>query len=470
MQRQDEVLPADEPQQSHAYSRPGWRAILGLLAAFPLLAIVWLATSGGPRGPLRAQAGAAVQAWDLKKAASGFLHKAANAAVQIGIEGGQEGAPAATINETSASAQHLVEELLSNKELTKQIMITPVEGGMIEAGRLYALRMETAKVGPGTHLAFDEQRGETKFVVMNLSVDVKTKYDLRLTHMGFSESGDVQARLFGSGMTLRFPQNGTGRGGCDFGSGLDLEVQDATSTKSELNVAILQIMKSNLMGIRTEVVRGMEDGLCRALLNDDEIDGWLGAGPMVDSSNNMADSSSLVPLFLAGLALMALCLLAVCFCLGRLSAQQEWCNSSAKRSRGVSFDAQSDEEGGDSSGSESAQSGRVDSKALDMTVSTSSTAASTTTSPAAPLLDAPTARPRIQSLVNVQDSKQSTVVPRSGTQSVVAYVDPARSIVRPALSPTLSVAVAPPQLGSDGTIVLSPPKLRTLAPGGYTFT
>eukprot|EP00930_Biecheleria_cincta_P044307 TRINITY_DN30426_c0_g1_i1.p1 TRINITY_DN30426_c0_g1~~TRINITY_DN30426_c0_g1_i1.p1 ORF type:complete len:464 (-),score=70.40 TRINITY_DN30426_c0_g1_i1:798-2189(-) len=461
------VLIVDGPAQ------PGRRALLGLLMASPLLlvAVVWLAMPGGQRGPLHAEMAATVQTWDLdgslKQAASDFLHKAANTAVKIGIEGAQEGAPAAIINETFASAQHLVEELLSDKELTKEIRIKPVEGGMIEAGRLYALRMVTASVGPGTHLAFDEQNDEVKFVVMNLSVNVRTKFDLRLTQMAFGESGDVQARLFGSGMTLRFPQEGTGRGGCDFGGGLDLEVQDATSTQSELNVAILQIMRSNLMGIRTEVVRGMEDGLCQALLDDDEMSVQLGGGPAPYQNKTMDESSSLVPLVLAGLILLALCSLGVCFCLGRYSALKDL--SSLKRSRGVTFESRSDEEDGGSSDSESVRSECGDSKAIVSTTAPGSTQSSMTTSSEAALLHAPAARPRIQSVVIVQDGTQSVVAPRSGTQSVVATMNPKASICIPAPSPIVSVATPPPQLGSDGTIVLSAPKLRTLAPGGYTF-
>jgi len=473
MASRQEVVSVDDLAQT------GRRALLGLLMASPLLlvTIVCLAMPGaGQRGSLHAKAAATVQAFDLdgslKKAASDFLHNAANTAVHIGIEGGQEGAPRATINETSASAQHLVEELLSDKELTTEIRIKPVEGGMIQAGRLYALRMESASVGPGTHLAFNKQRNQVEFVVMNLSVDVKTKYDLRLTQMAFGESGDVKARLFGSGMTLRFPEGGTGRGGCDFGGGLDLEVQDATSTQSELNVAILQIMRSNLMGIRTEVVRGMEDGLCSALLDDDEIGGQLGSGPATYQTKTMDESSSLVPLLLAGLILILLCSLGVCFCLGRNSVQQECCNSLAKRSRGVSFESRSDEEDGDSSDSDSLRSERGESKVLGATVSTTepgSTEGSMTTSSEDALLHARAARPRTQSIVYVQDGKQSVVAPRSGTRSVVAMTNPKASICIPAPSPMLSVAVPAPQFGSDGTIVLAAPKLRTLAPGGYTF-
>ncbi|CAE7274098.1 unnamed protein product [Symbiodinium sp. KB8] len=67
-------------------------------------------------------------------------------------------------------------------------------------------------------------------------------------------------------MSLNFPVEGSGPGGCHFGKGLDLEVLNATSDHDALNVAITDILSSNMLDLRTEIVQEMESGLCRNLL------------------------------------------------------------------------------------------------------------------------------------------------------------------------------------------------------------
>lgn len=253
----------------------------------------------------------------FREAALGIVHKATSVAIDAGIEGEQTGAPEAHVTTLRASAAHLVEELLSHKMLTKEVRIKPVQGGMIDQGRLYDLFLEKAEVGPETRIDV-YSNGTVGFVVANLSVSVTTKYDLRLTSMDLGESGEVKARLFGSGMTLRFPLQGTGLGGCDFGEGLDLDVIQATSSHDAINVAIGHVLQSNLMGIRTEVVEGMEDGLCKALL-DDNLEGTrqLASGVVGD----LAVAEPMWPLVVLGFALM-IGLLGLCFWIGWLSGKK----------------------------------------------------------------------------------------------------------------------------------------------------
>ncbi|CAE7863548.1 unnamed protein product, partial [Symbiodinium necroappetens] len=150
---------------------------------------------------------------DVAKAAS-FILKT------FDIEGNQGGAPAASVD-TTASGAHLVQELLSNKELTEQIMLRPTQNGLVQSGRLYDIQMKAAHVGKGTHVS--TQGGLVTFSVKDLSVEVDCHYDLRLSSFRYKETGNVRARLFGDSMVLNFPVEGSGPGGCHFGKGLDLE-------------------------------------------------------------------------------------------------------------------------------------------------------------------------------------------------------------------------------------------------------
>ncbi|OLP89572.1 hypothetical protein AK812_SmicGene28963 [Symbiodinium microadriaticum] len=193
---------------------------------------------------------------DVAKAAS-FILKT------FDIEGSQGGAPAASVD-TTASGAHLVQELLSNKELTEQIMLRPTQNGWVQSGRLYDIQMKAAHVGKGTHVS--TQGGLVTFSVEDLSVEVDCHYDLRLSSFKYKETGNVRARLFGDSMSLNFPVEGSGPGGCHFGKGLDLEVLNATSDHDALNVAITDILSSNMLDLRTEIVQEMESGLCRNLL------------------------------------------------------------------------------------------------------------------------------------------------------------------------------------------------------------
>ena len=145
------------------------------------------------------------------------------------IEGNQGGAPAASVD-TTASGAHLVQELLSNKELTEQIMLRPTQNGWVQSGRLYDIQMKAAHVGKGTHVS--TQGGLVKFSVEDLSVEVHCHYDLRLSSFRYKETGNVRARLFGDSMSLNFPVEGSGPGGCHFGKGLDLEAGVISSASS----------------------------------------------------------------------------------------------------------------------------------------------------------------------------------------------------------------------------------------------
>ncbi|CAE7838074.1 dnc [Symbiodinium sp. CCMP2592] len=193
---------------------------------------------------------------DVAKAASAFFKT-------FQIEGNQGGAPAASID-TTASGAHLVQELLSNKELTDEIMLKPTRNGWVQSGRLYDILMKDAHVGKETHVS--TEGGQVKFSVEDLSVDVECQYDLRLSSFRYKETGKVRARLFGDSMLLNFPVEGSGPGGCHFGEGLDLEVLNATSDHDALNVAITDILSNNMLDLRTEIVQEMESGLCRNLL------------------------------------------------------------------------------------------------------------------------------------------------------------------------------------------------------------
>jgi len=136
------------------------------------------------------------------------------------LEGNEGGAQAASID-TTASGAHLVQELLSNKELTEKIVLRPKQNGLVQSGRLFAIKMMDAHVGKETHVS--TEAGLLKFHVQNLSVEVECEYDLRLSSFGYKETGNVRARLFGDSMLLNFPFQGSGPGGCHFGKGLDLE-------------------------------------------------------------------------------------------------------------------------------------------------------------------------------------------------------------------------------------------------------
>ncbi|CAJ1427742.1 unnamed protein product [Effrenium voratum] len=286
-----------------------------------------------------------MQKWDwdanLKTAAADVLHEAASTAVAFGIEEEDIGAPAATIN-TTASGQHLVQELLSNKRLTKEVRLKPTQGGLIQQGRIYDIYMKAATVGDTTRVRVGED-GEVRFVVTDLSVEVQCRYDLRLTTMDFGETGSVTARLLGTGMTLRFPQESAGPGGCNFDKGLDLLIIDATSDRSAINAAIDKILRQNLMGIRSEIVQDMEDGLCRALLEPDSV-------AMVGSSAEMpmAPPESMWPLVIGGvLALMVL--MGACFFLGRYSAHADCCSRHRYRKRAVGLHEDEDSSSEESS-------------------------------------------------------------------------------------------------------------------------
>ena len=61
-------------------------------------------------------------------------------------------------------------------------------------------------------------------------MEVECHYDLRLSSFGYKETGNVRARLFGDSMSLNFPVEGSGAGGCHFGKGLDLEAGVASKS------------------------------------------------------------------------------------------------------------------------------------------------------------------------------------------------------------------------------------------------
>ncbi|CAE7550231.1 unnamed protein product [Symbiodinium natans] len=126
---------------------------------------------------------------ELRDEVAKFASKAMQA---LDIEGSQGGAPRADIN-TTASGEHLVEELLSNKKLTQEVRLKPNAVGLIEAGRIYDIYMKDAQVGAGTHVSVEDD--EVHFVVEDLSVHVECNYDLRLTEYQYGESGKVEARL-----------------------------------------------------------------------------------------------------------------------------------------------------------------------------------------------------------------------------------------------------------------------------------
>eukprot|EP00931_Biecheleriopsis_adriatica_P070148 TRINITY_DN4393_c0_g1_i1.p1 TRINITY_DN4393_c0_g1~~TRINITY_DN4393_c0_g1_i1.p1 ORF type:complete len:440 (-),score=96.29 TRINITY_DN4393_c0_g1_i1:414-1733(-) len=308
-----------------------------LLVAAARLQRSWSEASSQPDVPQ--------QKWDLKQSVADVLHNAADAAVAFGVQGMPGGAPEAHIDTTRASGQHLVEELLSNKRLTKDIQLKPVEGGLIEQGRLYDIYLERAEVGASTHLEVDQQNGMVKFVVADLRIDVRSKYDLRLTSMAFGEEGNVKATLFGPKMTLIFLTSGTGSGGCSFSQGLDLQVEEAVSTKSEMNVAIKQVLDNNIMNVRVEIVRGMEDGLCRALLDDDEVSGVLGSAAEEEAlaAIPMSKPTSMTP-YLFGALTAELVLLACCFWLGRQSIlmKDDCCEKSVSSCRATVLEPDKD--------------------------------------------------------------------------------------------------------------------------------
>ncbi|CAK9105065.1 Uncharacterized protein SCF082_LOCUS48991 [Durusdinium trenchii] len=316
------------------------RCVLTVLAC-GLMAGVLLCTRTA-RGPGQRRL-RGVQRWDLapqlKSAAADVLHEAASAAVALGITEEDEGTPAKQINTTS-SGEQLVEELLSNKKLTHEVRLTPVEDGWIREGRIYDIFLKDANVGQTTHVALGD-KNDVRFVVTDLNVDVECKYDLRLTCVDFGETGRVVAKLTGSQMTLQFPQQGVGPGSCEFAQGLDLDIREVVSDRDAINVEIGNILRGNLMGIRSEIVRSMEDGLCRNLL-----------APSMGGTSGlnlpMAPAQSMWPLVI-GSVLALILLLCGAFFLGRCSVQ-DWSRShKVKRSLGPLFSSEEDEETGSES-------------------------------------------------------------------------------------------------------------------------
>lgn len=254
----------------------------------------------------------------LKAGVADVIHQGTEVATSLGFEE-EGGAPAKQVN-TTAGGKYLVEELLSNKKLTKEVRLTPTQMGWVQHGRIFNIYMKDAQVGDATRVYIGRD-GNVHFDIEDLDVGVECQYDLRLTSLNFGETGRVKGRLKGSGMTLRFPEKGVGRGSCDFQKGLDLEVLDAISDRDAMNVAIDDILQQNLVGVRSEIVEEMEDGLCRALLAPDIF---------------VNDPKAAVPLpaprsmwpLVVGAVLVLFVLLVATFFLGRCSAQEDYCSQS----------------------------------------------------------------------------------------------------------------------------------------------
>ncbi|CAE7868806.1 unnamed protein product [Symbiodinium microadriaticum] len=133
-------------------------------------------------------------------------------------------------------------------------------------------------------------------------------------------------------MSLNFPVEGSGPGGCHFGKGLDLEVLNATSDHDALNVAITDILSSNMLDLRTEIVQEMESGLCRNLLEPRAQQPKFMHKPMGKGESMwplvlgtiFLFFAMLVAAFLAGRQSVYLgCCSCFCRCCGRL-APQAW--------------------------------------------------------------------------------------------------------------------------------------------------
>jgi len=254
----------------------------------------------------------------LKAGVADVIHQGTQMATSLGFEE-KGGAPAKQVN-TTAGGKYLVEELLSNKKLTKEVRLIPTQMGWVQHGRIFNIYMKDAQVGDATRV-YIGQDGNVHFDIEDLDVGVECQYDLRLTSLNFGETGRVKGRLKGSGMDLIFPEKGVGKGSCDFKQGLDLEVLDATSDRDAMNVAIDDILQQNLVGVRSEIVEEMEDGLCRALLAPDIFVNDPKA------SDPLPAPQSMWPLVI-GAWLVLFVLLVATFFLGRCSAQGDYCSQS----------------------------------------------------------------------------------------------------------------------------------------------
>ncbi|OLP89567.1 hypothetical protein AK812_SmicGene28964 [Symbiodinium microadriaticum] len=109
------------------------------------------------------------------------------------------------------------------------------------------------------------QGGLVSFAVEDLSVEVHCQYDLRLSSFGYKETGNVRARMFGDSMSLNFPDEGSGAGGCHFGKGLDLEVRSYVARSQLLGLTgmLLRIQgaRDATLGVACLLLRVLFSGL-----------------------------------------------------------------------------------------------------------------------------------------------------------------------------------------------------------------
>ena len=221
---------------------------------------------GQTTGPKRGLRGMDVNLM-FRQGVATLLSQGAALAQSVHLVEDDGGTPAKQVN-TTASGTNLVEELLSHKKLTKEVRLTPEKDGFIKDGRIFDIFLQDADVGDQTRVYVGKD-GNVHFDIEDLNVGVECKYDMRVTSLKFGETGSVKARLKGPGMTLRFPAQGSGPGSCYFQPGLDLDVLEAHSDRDAINAGIGGLLRANMMGIRSEIVEEMEDGLCRALLGPD---------------------------------------------------------------------------------------------------------------------------------------------------------------------------------------------------------
>lgn len=180
----------------------------------------------------------------------------------------------------NASPKSLLEELLSRKRLTGNITIKSDNAGLIRGGHLYNLRLLKTTVSDNTKLESVGiwGKGKTRFVVHGIHSEVLADFSLLLSELGavVVTTGSVSAVLAGpsaGGMSISVPDHGIGPGGCGFSTSLDLIVHNTSGGATQLqDMTVTKALQDNLFGVRTEIVRGMEEGLCRALLAPTKVD------------------------------------------------------------------------------------------------------------------------------------------------------------------------------------------------------
>jgi len=172
-------------------------------------------------------------------------------------------APAQVVPVKGTSVEKLFEEFLTDFTLAKNIRIKNDKGWVKEA-ELSGLRLYNSEIGSNSQMKVDGKSIDV--VIKNPIINIAARYDLRLTALKIPESGTLKGKFVGKGLALKIPLFGKAPGECRFEEGLDIIPVSAESDNFITNLALLDAIKMNVLGIKTELITGVEKGLCKTLL------------------------------------------------------------------------------------------------------------------------------------------------------------------------------------------------------------